>query len=185
MSLECRESDNQFSSGAAAALAAQEAVGAQQALPCVPWVQPTQAPAPAVSGKEVKAWQSCVCLCRAVSGADYLSLLWSQCVCPRIGPHAGAAVPVALPSAASVLIWHLCFSLSAPTFRMEPVTTLGVLSLVLNIMCAALNLVRGVHLAEHSLQVARAFHACYGGGGTSAKLLCTTFTVPVLCGPGA
>ncbi|XP_003477051.1 vesicle-trafficking protein SEC22c isoform X2 [Cavia porcellus] len=44
---------------------------------------------------------------------------------------------------------------SAPTFRMEPVTTLGVLSLVLNIMCAALNLVRGVHLAEHSLQVAQ------------------------------
>lgn len=36
---------------------------------------------------------------------------------------------------------------------MEPVTALGVLSLVLNIMCAALNLIRGVHLAEHSLQV--------------------------------
>ncbi|XP_013369033.1 PREDICTED: vesicle-trafficking protein SEC22c isoform X2 [Chinchilla lanigera] len=43
----------------------------------------------------------------------------------------------------------------APTFRMEPVTALGVLSLVLNIMCAALNLIRGVHLAEHSLQVAQ------------------------------
>ena len=37
---------------------------------------------------------------------------------------------------------------------MKPVTALGVLSLVLNIMCAALNLIRGVHLAEHSLQVA-------------------------------
>ena len=37
---------------------------------------------------------------------------------------------------------------------MEPVTALGVLSLVLNIMCAALNLIRGVHLAGHSLQVA-------------------------------
>lgn len=36
---------------------------------------------------------------------------------------------------------------------MEPVTALGVLSLVLNIMCAALNLIRGIHLAEHSLQV--------------------------------
>ncbi|XP_045055793.2 vesicle-trafficking protein SEC22c [Desmodus rotundus] len=42
----------------------------------------------------------------------------------------------------------------APRFRMEPVTALGVLSLVLNIMCAALNLIRGVHLAGHSLQVA-------------------------------
>uniref|UniRef100_A0A0P6K6F5 Vesicle-trafficking protein SEC22c isoform b n=1 Tax=Heterocephalus glaber TaxID=10181 RepID=A0A0P6K6F5_HETGA len=43
----------------------------------------------------------------------------------------------------------------APRFRMEPVSALGVLSLVLNIMCAAVNLVRGVHLAEHSLQVAQ------------------------------
>lgn len=43
----------------------------------------------------------------------------------------------------------------ALNLRMEPVTALGVLSLVLNIMCAALNLVRGVHLAEHSLQVAQ------------------------------
>ncbi|KAM6160126.1 vesicle-trafficking protein SEC22c [Erethizon dorsatum] len=43
----------------------------------------------------------------------------------------------------------------APSFRMEPVTALGVLSLILNIMCAALNLIRGVHLAEHSLQVAQ------------------------------
>ncbi|XP_012590781.1 PREDICTED: vesicle-trafficking protein SEC22c [Condylura cristata] len=42
----------------------------------------------------------------------------------------------------------------APTFRMEPVTALGILSLILNIMCAALNLIRGIHLAEHSLQVA-------------------------------
>ncbi|KAM7063081.1 vesicle-trafficking protein SEC22c isoform 3-T8 [Molossus nigricans] len=42
----------------------------------------------------------------------------------------------------------------APSFRMEPVTALGVLSLVLNIMCAALNLIRGIHLAEHSGQVA-------------------------------
>uniref|UniRef100_A0A669QKV7 SEC22 homolog C, vesicle trafficking protein n=1 Tax=Phasianus colchicus TaxID=9054 RepID=A0A669QKV7_PHACC len=35
---------------------------------------------------------------------------------------------------------------------MERVTPLGILSLVLNIMCAALNLIRGVHLAEHSFQ---------------------------------
>lgn len=45
------------------------------------------------------------------------------------------------------------FHCEAPNFRMEPVTALGILSLVLNIMCAALNLVRGIHLAEHSLQV--------------------------------
>ncbi|XP_038938696.1 vesicle-trafficking protein SEC22c isoform X6 [Rattus norvegicus] len=45
--------------------------------------------------------------------------------------------------------------LTAPNLRMKPVTALGVLSLVLNIMCAALNLIRGVHLAEHSLQVAQ------------------------------
>ncbi|VFV36603.1 vesicle-trafficking protein [Lynx pardinus] len=46
------------------------------------------------------------------------------------------------------------FNCEAPNFRMEPVTALGVLSLILNIMCAALNLIRGIHLAEHSLQVA-------------------------------
>ena len=45
------------------------------------------------------------------------------------------------------------FNCEAPNFRMEPVTALGVLSLILNIMCAALNLIRGIHLAEHSLQV--------------------------------
>ncbi|XP_055237349.1 vesicle-trafficking protein SEC22c isoform X1 [Gorilla gorilla gorilla] len=44
--------------------------------------------------------------------------------------------------------------ITAPNFRMEPVTALGILSLILNIMCAALNLIRGVHLAEHSLEVA-------------------------------
>ncbi|KAM6375738.1 vesicle-trafficking protein SEC22c isoform 3-T4 [Alca torda] len=39
-----------------------------------------------------------------------------------------------------------------PTYRMQPVTPLGILSLVLNIMCGALNLIRGVHLAEYSFQ---------------------------------
>ncbi|XP_007517457.1 vesicle-trafficking protein SEC22c isoform X2 [Erinaceus europaeus] len=42
----------------------------------------------------------------------------------------------------------------APNFRMEPVSAVGILSLILNIMCAALNLIRGIHLTEHSLQVA-------------------------------
>nr|XP_033787668.1 vesicle-trafficking protein SEC22c isoform X1 [Geotrypetes seraphini]XP_033787669.1 vesicle-trafficking protein SEC22c isoform X1 [Geotrypetes seraphini]XP_033787670.1 vesicle-trafficking protein SEC22c isoform X1 [Geotrypetes seraphini]XP_033787671.1 vesicle-trafficking protein SEC22c isoform X1 [Geotrypetes seraphini]XP_033787672.1 vesicle-trafficking protein SEC22c isoform X1 [Geotrypetes seraphini] len=41
---------------------------------------------------------------------------------------------------------------SAPSYRMQPVSALGILSLILNIMCAALNLIRGVHLAEHSFQ---------------------------------
>jgi len=36
---------------------------------------------------------------------------------------------------------------------MQRVTPLGILSLVLNIMCGALNLIRGVHLAEYSFQV--------------------------------
>ncbi|XP_044281196.1 vesicle-trafficking protein SEC22c isoform X1 [Varanus komodoensis] len=40
----------------------------------------------------------------------------------------------------------------APAYRMQPVSALGILSLVLNIMCGALNLIRGVHLAEYSFQ---------------------------------
>ncbi|XP_062842098.1 vesicle-trafficking protein SEC22c [Trichomycterus rosablanca] len=36
--------------------------------------------------------------------------------------------------------------------RMEPVSAPGILSLVLNIMCAALNLIRGVHLIEYTFQ---------------------------------
>ncbi|XP_056661076.1 vesicle-trafficking protein SEC22c isoform X1 [Monodelphis domestica] len=40
----------------------------------------------------------------------------------------------------------------APNYRMKPVTSLGILSLILNILCAALNLIRGIHLAEHSFQ---------------------------------
>ncbi|XP_030053559.1 LOW QUALITY PROTEIN: vesicle-trafficking protein SEC22c [Microcaecilia unicolor] len=41
---------------------------------------------------------------------------------------------------------------SAPSYRMQSVSALGILSLILNIMCAALNLIRGVHLAERSFQ---------------------------------
>ncbi|KAL1006238.1 hypothetical protein UPYG_G00069620 [Umbra pygmaea] len=36
--------------------------------------------------------------------------------------------------------------------RLEPVTAPGILSLVLNIMCASLNLIRGVHLSEYTFQ---------------------------------
>lgn len=40
----------------------------------------------------------------------------------------------------------------AANHRMSPVSPLGVLSLTLNIMCSALSLIRGVHLAENSFQ---------------------------------
>ncbi|XP_049420518.1 vesicle-trafficking protein SEC22c isoform X1 [Epinephelus fuscoguttatus] len=36
--------------------------------------------------------------------------------------------------------------------RLEPVTAPGILSLVLNIMCASLNIIRGVHLIENTFQ---------------------------------
>lgn len=36
--------------------------------------------------------------------------------------------------------------------RLEPVTASGILSLVLNIMCASLNVIRGVHLIEYTFQ---------------------------------
>lgn len=36
--------------------------------------------------------------------------------------------------------------------RLEPVTAPGILSLVLNIMCASLNVIRGVHLMEYTFQ---------------------------------
>ncbi|XP_028933549.1 vesicle-trafficking protein SEC22c [Ornithorhynchus anatinus] len=54
----------------------------------------------------------------------------------------------------------------AASIRMKPVSALGILSLVLNIMCAALNLIRGVHLAENSLQ-----EDCEGIGNALAFLI--------------
>uniref|UniRef100_A0A8D0DTR2 SEC22 homolog C, vesicle trafficking protein n=1 Tax=Salvator merianae TaxID=96440 RepID=A0A8D0DTR2_SALMN len=41
---------------------------------------------------------------------------------------------------------------NTPAHRMQPVSALGILSLVLNIMCGALNLIRGIHLLEYSFQ---------------------------------
>ncbi|XP_017262062.1 vesicle-trafficking protein SEC22c [Kryptolebias marmoratus] len=41
---------------------------------------------------------------------------------------------------------------SGKTLRLEPVTPPGILSLVLNIVCASLNVIRGVHLVEHAIQ---------------------------------
>ncbi|XP_056155842.1 vesicle-trafficking protein SEC22c-like [Lampris incognitus] len=41
---------------------------------------------------------------------------------------------------------------SGQNVRLEPVTAPGILSLVLNILCASLNLIRGVHLIEYTFQ---------------------------------
>ncbi|XP_034717567.1 vesicle-trafficking protein SEC22c [Etheostoma cragini] len=41
---------------------------------------------------------------------------------------------------------------SGQNVRLEPVTAPGILSLVLNIMCASLNIIRGVHLTEYTFQ---------------------------------
>lgn len=41
---------------------------------------------------------------------------------------------------------------SGQNVRLEPVTAPGILSLVLNIMCASLNIIRGVHLIEYTFQ---------------------------------
>ncbi|XP_057680568.1 vesicle-trafficking protein SEC22c isoform X2 [Corythoichthys intestinalis] len=41
---------------------------------------------------------------------------------------------------------------SGQNIKLEPVTALGILSLVLNIMCASLNVIRGVHLIEYTFQ---------------------------------
>ncbi|XP_034427896.1 vesicle-trafficking protein SEC22c [Hippoglossus hippoglossus] len=41
---------------------------------------------------------------------------------------------------------------SGPNVRLQPVTAPGILSLVLNIVCASLNVIRGVHLIEYTFQ---------------------------------
>ncbi|XP_034056340.1 vesicle-trafficking protein SEC22c isoform X2 [Gymnodraco acuticeps] len=41
---------------------------------------------------------------------------------------------------------------SGQNVRLEPVTAPGILSLVLNIVCASLNIIRGVHLIEYTFQ---------------------------------
>ncbi|XP_055363844.1 vesicle-trafficking protein SEC22c [Betta splendens] len=41
---------------------------------------------------------------------------------------------------------------SGQNVRLEPITASGILSLVLNIMCASLNVIRGVHLIEYTFQ---------------------------------
>uniref|UniRef100_A0A9J7YCB3 SEC22 homolog C, vesicle trafficking protein n=1 Tax=Cyprinus carpio carpio TaxID=630221 RepID=A0A9J7YCB3_CYPCA len=50
---------------------------------------------------------------------------------------------------------------SGQSQRLEPVSAPGILSLVLNIMCAALNLIRGVHLITYTFQChLYLFHTC-------------------------
>lgn len=51
------------------------------------------------------------------------------------------------------MCYFLSFVKTVQNIRLEPVTAPGILSLVLNIMCASLNLIRGVHLIEYSFQV--------------------------------
>uniref|UniRef100_A0A3Q2W1C0 SEC22 homolog C, vesicle trafficking protein n=1 Tax=Haplochromis burtoni TaxID=8153 RepID=A0A3Q2W1C0_HAPBU len=61
--------------------------------------------------------------------------------------------------------------------RLEPVTAPGILSLILNIMCASLNVIRGVHLMEYTFQChLYLFHS------SVKKLKCfTLLSVIVLC----
>ncbi|XP_066440587.1 vesicle-trafficking protein SEC22c isoform X2 [Eleutherodactylus coqui] len=47
---------------------------------------------------------------------------------------------------------HIATHVSPANHKMSPVSALGILSLTLNIMCGALSLIRGVHLAENSFQ---------------------------------
>ncbi|XP_073438276.1 vesicle-trafficking protein SEC22c [Dendrobates tinctorius] len=47
---------------------------------------------------------------------------------------------------------HIATQVSPANQRLSPVSALGILSLTLNIMCSSLSLIRGVHLAENSLQ---------------------------------
>lgn len=56
----------------------------------------------------------------------------------------------------SVLSFYTFFCLTGQNVRLEPVTAPGILSLVLNIMCASLNIIRGVHLIEYTFQVCAA-----------------------------
>lgn len=58
-----------------------------------------------------------------------------------------------------VLLFYTSFFclLTGQNIRLEPVTAPGILLLVLNIMCASLNIIRGVHLIEYTFQV-RATH---------------------------
>ncbi|KAM3927785.1 vesicle-trafficking protein SEC22c isoform 2-T3 [Leptodactylus fuscus] len=66
-----------------------------------------------------------------------------------------APVPVKLEEVAEangIANGHVPTQVSPVNHRMSPVSALGVLSLTLNIMCSALSLIRGVHLAEHSFQ---------------------------------
>lgn len=52
--------------------------------------------------------------------------------------------------------------------RLEPVTAPGILSLVLNIMCASLNIIRGVHLIEYTFQV------CLSASSILRQIRCKT-----------
>lgn len=54
-----------------------------------------------------------------------------------------------------LLLFFIFFflGLSGHNQRLEPVSAPGILSLVLNILCASLNVIRGAHLMENTFQV--------------------------------
>ncbi|KAM4027137.1 vesicle-trafficking protein SEC22c [Anomaloglossus baeobatrachus] len=80
--------------------------------------------------------------------------------------NSGASPPIQLdPSATPVAVkleeivdangianGHIATQVSPVFHRMSPVSSLGILSLTLNIMCSSLSLIRGVHLAENTFQ---------------------------------
>ncbi|XP_075683922.1 vesicle-trafficking protein SEC22c isoform X2 [Rhinoderma darwinii] len=69
---------------------------------------------------------------------------------PSVAPVSVKLEDVA--EANGVVNGHIAPQVSPANHRMSPVSALGILSLTLNIMCSALSLIRGVHLAENSFQ---------------------------------
>ncbi|KAK0153570.1 Vesicle-trafficking protein SEC22c [Merluccius polli] len=69
---------------------------------------------------------------------------------------------------------------SGQTVRLEAVTPAGILSLVLNIMCASLNLIRGVHLIEYTFQ--DDYDALWSVVAFLLGFVCCLFQLKVTCG---
>ncbi|XP_028333118.1 vesicle-trafficking protein SEC22c isoform X1 [Gouania willdenowi] len=59
--------------------------------------------------------------------------------------------------------------------RLQPVTASGILSLVLNIVCASLNVIRGVHLIENTFQ--DDYEAIWNVGAFLLAFVCCVFQV--------
>ncbi|XP_019745596.1 vesicle-trafficking protein SEC22c isoform X3 [Hippocampus comes] len=69
---------------------------------------------------------------------------------------------------------------SGQSVKLEPVTAPGILSLVLNIMCASLNVIRGVHLIEYTFQTttacATSWHSSWHSFAACCSVTCTSST---------